>query len=188
MKRGWTGLLIEPNPDYFKHILHIKRNAHLINSCLSTEKRAQSVKFKKLGLVGGVEAYMDESHLKLVKRLSHYNESDITVQCFTLSSILKALNVNHIDYFSLDVGGSELKILQTIPLDKITIDVISIDYRQWDGVHIDATSSAVKLKQLREFFSDLGNYKEVGILPWGKDNNPHKNESLGLDVIFERIH
>ncbi len=179
---------MEPNPDYFKHILQLKRNAHLINACLSTEKKSQSVQFKQMGLVGGVERHFDDSHRKLVKRLPYYNSSDITVQCFTLSSILKALNVKHVDYFSLDVEGAELDILQTIPFDKITIDTLSIEYRQWDGVHINAASSAVKLKRLRKFFSELGNYREAGILPWGTDNNPNRNESLGLDVIFKRIH
>ena len=53
----------------------------------------------------------------------------IKVQCFPAYSILKALNVSRIDYFSLDVEGIENLILKTLPLDKIDIDIFSIDYR-----------------------------------------------------------
>ncbi len=46
------------------------------------------------------------------------NESYVEVQCMPLFSLLAALNVTTVDYFSLDVEGSELKVLKTIPFDK----------------------------------------------------------------------
>ena len=45
------------------------------------------------------------------------------VYCFPLYSMLLALNRTHIDYFSLDVEGSELAVLKTIPFDKVNIMV-----------------------------------------------------------------
>jgi hypothetical protein len=45
------------------------------------------------------------------------------VECFPLFSILTALNVTVVDYFSLDVQGLELKVLQAIPFDRLTIKV-----------------------------------------------------------------
>jgi len=45
------------------------------------------------------------------------------VQCFPLFSILAAMNKSSIDYFSLDVEGSELDVLRTIPFDAIFIKV-----------------------------------------------------------------
>lgn len=47
----------------------------------------------------------------------------VNVQCFPLYTYLMALNVTIIDYFSLDVEGSELNVLKTIPFDKIDIKV-----------------------------------------------------------------
>lgn len=47
----------------------------------------------------------------------------VNVQCFPLYTYLIALNVTVIDYFSLDVEGSELNVLKTIPFDKIDIKV-----------------------------------------------------------------
>lgn len=50
----------------------------------------------------------------------------VNVQCFPLYTYLLALNVTVVDYFSLDVEGSELNVLKTIPFDKIDIKVSSV--------------------------------------------------------------
>ena len=47
----------------------------------------------------------------------------ISAQCFPLYSILLALNQTTVDYFSLDIEGSELDVLRTIPWDKVDIKV-----------------------------------------------------------------
>lgn len=47
----------------------------------------------------------------------------VNVQCFPFYTYLLALNITKIDYFSLDVEGSELNVLKTIPFDKIDIRV-----------------------------------------------------------------
>ena len=143
--------------------------------------------FKPLGLFGGVDGKMDDTHLKFVKRLPHYNTKDINVQCFTLYSILNALNINHVDYFSLDVEGPELEILKTIPFHKINIDVLSIEYRLSDNIQINEVGSMEKLERIRQFFERLGNYHEVGILPWGVGENVDRDEKKGLDVVFKRV-
>jgi hypothetical protein len=46
------------------------------------------------------------------------------VQCFPLYSILLAIGRTHIDYFGLDVEGSEYKILKTIPWHKVYVQVL----------------------------------------------------------------
>jgi hypothetical protein len=47
----------------------------------------------------------------------------VDVLCFPLYSVLKAMNVTKVDYFSLDVEGSEMDVLKTIPFDEIDITV-----------------------------------------------------------------
>ncbi len=56
------------------------------------------------------------------------NEQDVPqgfarVQCFPFYTLVAALNVTTIDYFSLDVEGSELDVLHTIPFDSVFIKV-----------------------------------------------------------------
>ncbi|KAK2153583.1 hypothetical protein LSH36_292g03072, partial [Paralvinella palmiformis] len=50
------------------------------------------------------------------------------VPCFSLETILLALNHTRVDYFSLDVEGFELDVLKTIPFDKIDIATLSVEY------------------------------------------------------------
>jgi len=47
----------------------------------------------------------------------------VNVQCFPFYTYLLALNITVVDYFSLDVEGSELNVLKTIPFDKVDIRV-----------------------------------------------------------------
>ncbi len=51
------------------------------------------------------------------------SENIYKVQCFPLYSILLALGKTDFDYFSLDVEGSEYKILRTVPWRKVNITV-----------------------------------------------------------------
>jgi len=47
-------------------------------------------------------------------------QKTIRKQCFPLYSLLLALGNPTVDYLSLDVEGTELGILKTIPWDKVT--------------------------------------------------------------------
>ena len=55
----------------------------------------------------------------------HINSTSeiVQVQCFPLYSILLAVNRTAVDFFSLDVEGSELDVLSTIPWHKVDIKV-----------------------------------------------------------------
>ena len=111
----------------------------------------------------------------------HIGESigHTVAQCFDLYSMLLAVGRTHIDYLSLDVEGPELLVLKTIPFDRITIDIITVEYKIKNG-NINKVKSLDKLHNLRTFFHDTGRYEEVGIIPAVQD-------CCGLDVVFKRI-
>lgn len=48
------------------------------------------------------------------------------VKCFPLYSLLLALNQTNVDILSLGCQGQELEVLQTIPFNKIKVQVLSI--------------------------------------------------------------
>jgi len=48
--------------------------------------------------------------------------------CFPLESLLLALNQTVVDYLSLDVEGFELDVLRSLPLGRLHIDVISVEF------------------------------------------------------------
>jgi len=97
-------------------------------------------------------------------------KAEISVICYPLYSIMLAIGQTHIDYLSLDVEGAELPILKTIPLDKLFIDVIVVEFLVWGS----GEATAKKLNDIRQFFKRTQLYKEVGIL------KKH-------DVAFKRI-
>ena len=70
------------------------------------------------------------------------------VYCFPFYSMMLALNITHIDYFSLDVEGLELEILKTIPFDKLDISIFTVEY-------IHAKDGA---KTYAEFMASKGYY------------------------------
>ena len=51
----------------------------------------------------------------------------IEVQCFPLYSILMAMGNPHVDYFSLDIEGAEMVVLETIPWNKVNMTLVSVE-------------------------------------------------------------
>jgi hypothetical protein len=59
----------------------------------------------------------------LISKTYISKSADFNVTCFPVFSILKAAKMLTVDYFSLDVERAELRVLKTIPFDKVFIKV-----------------------------------------------------------------
>ncbi|XP_018019484.1 uncharacterized protein LOC108675939 isoform X3 [Hyalella azteca] len=77
------------------------------------------VMFKQSGTVGQIKGDVDDSAAN--------KDGVVEVQCLPIYSILLALNVTTVHYFSLDVEGVELEVLKTIPWDKVDIQTLSVE-------------------------------------------------------------
>jgi hypothetical protein len=55
------------------------------------------------------------------------NEEGVDVTCHPLSVMLEEVGVTRINFFSLDVERSELKVLVTFDFDKVKIDVLIVE-------------------------------------------------------------
>nr|CAD7448853.1 unnamed protein product [Timema bartmani] len=115
---GWNGLLIEADPFNFASMVTKNRKAYLSPSCLSIKSYPNIVSFQQLHNMGKI------SNSPVGQNKPGY----VDVQCFPFYTYLLALNRTLIDYFSLDVEGNELDVLETIPFDKVDIQV-----RYWTG-------------------------------------------------------
>lgn len=125
---GWTGLLIEADPLNFVKMLRKGRRAYLSPTCLSVHPYPEIVSFlqrSNMGRIANDEVVEDEVIFDEFRRKKSLT---VNVQCFPLYTYLMALNVTTIDYFSLDVEGSELNVLKTIPFDKIDIKTLSVEF------------------------------------------------------------
>ena len=107
--------------------------------------------------LGGLEKSLAEE--KMMGRINHEypHIKREEVLCIPLYSILKAIDMTHIHFFSLDVEGAEMDILRTIPFNLVTIELFLIEYY----VPYDVTETQKRLKEFRDFFDNLGTYKEV---------------------------
>ena len=146
------GLLIEPNKNTFRKLLNKNRNAIHINSCLSNTKKPQKVEFinpdmDQLGGVVGDFNFLASYWIKLLLNFCDFeknNSSHLIYHIFCISiglvrnnvkgslseeiclplySILLSIGNPTVDYFSLDVEGAEMGILESIPWDKVDIRV-----------------------------------------------------------------
>ena len=57
-------------------------------------------------------------------------KENVVVKCYPLSSLMNTSGQTHIDYFSLDVEGVEMIILQSIDWKHLDIDVFTIETDQ----------------------------------------------------------
>ena len=105
---GWEGLLVEPTPRNYERMIKLRPNAHHLNvapSCNTSD----------------VVMFPDHWYTNAVM-----NEEGATlaIHCGPLSYYLEQLDITHISYWSLDVEGAELSVLQTVDFNAVQIDVI----------------------------------------------------------------
>ena len=106
---GWQGLLVEPHPQNFERMEKLRPNAHhlgLAPSCNSTS-----------------DIVMFPNHI-YTSAVANEEGASLEIHCGPLSYYLDQLEITHIDFWSLDVEGSELDVLKTVDFDKVHIDVI----------------------------------------------------------------
>ncbi|VDH92930.1 Hypothetical predicted protein, partial [Mytilus galloprovincialis] len=176
-KHNWTGLLIEANPDLCREIDALKRHAWRLCACISDTSR--NIDFFQEGAVGGMAHGMDLDHMKMLK-----TKRIISVPCFNLLAVTDQIGVHHIHYFSLDVEGSEMVILNSIRNElksgKIVVDIWSIEYRTYDGKKNIVHKSVTNLRNIRMFFENIGGYMEHSQL----NNENDSRDGMALDVVF----
>ena len=128
LERNWTGILIEPVPSLYQSILSKNRNIFSINACIA-ESKPIVAKFRICDALSGRLKEMKDSHSNRINMESGCEKMILLyVPCFSLNTILSAINVKKVDYFSLDVEGGEYSVLQSIKFDKTTIDSFSIEH------------------------------------------------------------
>ena len=151
MTRKWTGLLIEPIPELYQTLVGKNRKVFSINACIA-DKRPIVATFKVGGALSGQKNAMDEGQKK---RLNDEvpNSREILVPCFSLNTILKAIDVERIDFFSLDIEGGEYNVLKSIDFNNLDIETFAIE-------HNDRKES---IKLYREFFEKIHKYVEIKV-------------------------
>lgn len=133
---GWDGICIEPIPAIFQK-LEKNRNCVCIQGGIadsnSKEKFLCVTSFDEAEyteMLSGLLNTYDPRHIKRIEaEIEKFGgkKEIIEIECYRLSYILEHHNIKHVDYLSIDVEGSEMKVLNSIDFSKVHIDVITIE-------------------------------------------------------------
>ena len=128
---GWSGLAIEPMPDAYAK-LKANRCCHTLNACIAD--REGTAEFLEISgraqmLSGLIDKY-DSQHLRridrTIKRLGGSSKTT-AVECVRFSTAIARLNIDRIDFLSLDTEGGELDILRDIDFNTLPVRAISVE-------------------------------------------------------------
>lgn len=126
---GWRGLCIEPLRSAFAK-LSKARKAICEQVCVADFEGQADFVESDAGIdeqmLSGLAAGFDPRHVERLRRVAS-NIVDRKVQVTTLSSLLIKHSLFNIDYCSIDIEGSELKVISELDLKRFHISVFTIE-------------------------------------------------------------
>ena len=127
---GWTGVLVEPDPDQFRELSHNRPADRLVNAAISPTGGGGDAVLRQIGQLSCLEQYKPDDFHKAERESA---KKAITVQTVDLTDLLKTMGET--DYFSLDVEGAEYDILSSLHWDEITPPtILTVEHNHRDDV------------------------------------------------------
>jgi FkbM family methyltransferase len=122
---NWTGLLIEPNPDYVKECIVNRPKSKVYECALVSfdfeDDHTVLYSIASKGAMGTVEdrgMWVNETETPIIHQ---------KIPVRTLTSILDEVQPKEIDFFSLDVEGYEMNVLKGLDFEKYKPKIIVIE-------------------------------------------------------------
>lgn len=124
-EQGWGGVEIEPSPACFKSLMENLKpfpNVKLVNAAMSYNG-AGLIEFADSG--GDAVSTTSATHEQRWKSYASFQH--IYVNTINIREVIRVFG-EHFDFISLDVEGTNVEILQTIPLSVINPSLICIEH------------------------------------------------------------
>ena len=139
----WKGLLVEGNPTQYAKLTR-NRPGTMTYFGSPTCHHESNVTFWSIDYTNaGLKGYATKQD----HQSSHY----IRVPCFPLQKVFDFYSITHVDFFSLDVEGAELLVLQTVDFAKTQIRVLMVESKNRDCGRI-----CPKREKVRSFLKQQG--------------------------------
>ncbi len=121
----WNGICIEPNPIFSQRL---KKTRNCIIDCSVISDRHEKVRFRiDNKQLGGIVAEDTDNSMK-VRGEQLLNAEIIILDAVTLTELLDRYNTPKIiDYFSLDVEGSEERVIRGFDFDRYRFECLTIE-------------------------------------------------------------
>jgi FkbM family methyltransferase len=158
---GWTGICIEPVPDYFSE-LQKNRQCILINGCISNKNGP--AKFLRYHLPPFDKSYeptycslldtFEQLEYPLIFFHVNYRTEITKVQCYLLDHLFETYGIAHVNLLCIDTASmeSDFNILKTIDFNRFQIDVIHITNPNLDNTN--SKSNPARLLEPKGFYLD----------------------------------
>ena len=149
---GWTGLVVEASPQLVRRIGET-RSAKVIHAAVSDRDGTAEFLEVTAGLtqMGGLIDHYHAETLQRIRSDERHAETAVTVPSTRLDTLLRAHELEKIDYLSIDVEGAERAVLRSLDFDEFDITALSIE----------------NSRPGRESYEDImapAGYRQVGVL------------------------
>jgi FkbM family methyltransferase len=141
-ERGWSGLLIEPNPVEFNKMSNHPRGKSFKENCAISDIE-EDITFLSIegpcNVLSGIKEFYNYLHIDRINReLSSYKDypvghelysrsEEIKMKSIRLDTLFDKYKINKIDLISIDVEGAEYRVLNSINFDRVDVDVFLIE-------------------------------------------------------------
>ena len=132
-KLGWKGICFEPDPRTYQALKN-NRNCVLYNCAVGSREGVEKFIQHPCTWVSGLDRTYCDKHRKCWQVPKGEAEKYfIDVKVVELNNILQELEVNTIDFLSIDTEGAEKDILMSIDYDQIYIAVMAVENKYHDS-------------------------------------------------------
>jgi len=122
-KKGWNGINIEPNREYFNLLANARSRDVNIHGAVSDEEGEAVFRFVKNDpKLSSIEPLPQD----LIER-ENLNVIERKTKVMTLAKIIEEYKVKRIDFLKIDAEGAEAKVLGGFPFDKIKPRLIVVE-------------------------------------------------------------
>jgi FkbM family methyltransferase len=139
-RRGWSGLLIEPIPELAARCKESRKKSVVVETVLVPfERSGSSVEMLDLDLmtmvIGDDGSSLDQDeHRRTAEAIQRITGKLILINGIALSELIEIHGNPHIDFFSLDVEGYELDVLNGLDLSRHRPSFILVETKDKDKV------------------------------------------------------
>lgn len=161
--RGWRGICLEASPGLFERMAGV-RSAECLNTALADfEGEAPFFEITEgLHQMSGLTAELAPEFLNRARERDDVQGREITVPVTTFAVLAKERELKAVDYFSLDVEGAEIKVLEGIDFGYTEVLVFSVE---------NPPAEEANHRRIRDFMKDRG-YRFVA--------------AIGADEVFAK--
>mmetsp|Transcript_100872 Transcript_100872/g.285906 ORF Transcript_100872/g.285906 Transcript_100872/m.285906 type:complete len:281 (-) Transcript_100872:51-893(-) len=140
-RKGWTGLLVEPDRKFFDALRAKHRNAFLFQGGLSPTNATGHFTFHPSYGGGSISERMPKKHAK----------HDYEVVTVPLHMLMQAMSRKTVDFWSLDIEGLEGAVLEATDFGAVEVGVLLIEMNK-EG----ANNDRIKAVMDKQGFVDIG--------------------------------